>query len=290
MAQSIKFAIALMFFVVADFALLYNSKVIQNEHEVLEREVQVLATDLELTLSRLRLTSNELAYALGKRGKDFSAQEVVDMLTAASDESNAVAAVIFFDKTGQQQATSVKDAPPGIRVEDREYFKEAAAGQQSTWFGPYMGRNTGLKTYSFVNAVRINGEFGGVLVSSMGVDHLNQICARTMLGTDTALVVRAGAKIVAGCGIDTEVLSGLESKPNVVPNFDLSDLKAGRFDIDGVSYYVKPVRESGGLSIVAFTAQRSIRFDLYSKTALDSILFALALGLFILLDRKTLVI
>ncbi|MGE5768896.1 MAG: ATP-binding protein [Betaproteobacteria bacterium] len=109
--------------------------------------------------------------------------------------------LIIFDREGNQRFISTYFPPPRINVRDRPYFVMLEAGQQSSTFGPYVGRNSGRYTYAL--AQRINdrqGRFAGAVFAAIEPAYFHEFCWENRLTEEfESVMVNAKGVIVASC-------------------------------------------------------------------------------------------
>jgi hypothetical protein len=150
-----------------------------------------------ITFTQARSATEAVATAASGRWHGWSSQFVYDVLHAAAQEP--IRHVLMFDANGDQRAVSFSETAPALNVADRPYFKAAASGTQTAWFGPYLGRNTGRNSFAYVARIEdADGNFDGIVVTAMDVATLELLCAAALSpGVGLSIAHSSGEQVVS---------------------------------------------------------------------------------------------
>ena len=104
------------------------------------------------------------------RGWDYLAKRHAKSLPQLRD-------LIVFDRDGLQRYISTYFPTPRINVRDRPYFIALKAGQRSTTYGPYIGRNSGRYTYALARRIDdAERKFAGVAFAAIETGYFQDFC------------------------------------------------------------------------------------------------------------------
>lgn len=115
--------------------------------------------------------------------------------------------ILVFDKNGIQQHASFTDSPARLDITDREYFQALKAGKEETYFGPYVGRNTGRYSYAIARRLEDKkGDFDGLILLVMAAEFMNQECQKQLIYTNSSMALLApNGKIISACGQKNDI-------------------------------------------------------------------------------------
>lgn len=108
----------------------------------------------------------------------------------------------IYDEGGDLYANSFTYPFKSVNVKDRQYFKDARAGLDRLYFGPYYGRVIDKWSYSVIRRLtKADGSFNGVLVGTMGLHYFADFCKDINIseGADT-YIISPDDLIIVQCG------------------------------------------------------------------------------------------
>ena len=109
--------------------------------------------------------------------------------------------LVVFDREGNQRFISTYFPTPRLNISDREYFKALAEGQDTTSFGPFVGRISGRYTYTLTR--RINNDqrrFSGIAFAAIEPAYMQDFCWSNRLADDfETVLINSKGRIVASC-------------------------------------------------------------------------------------------
>lgn len=135
-------------------------------------------------------------------GKNWSLQQGHDFLKKHLTRSlPQIRALYLFNADGDQRFASLNASAPTVNVKDRPYFAALHDGAERTFYGPYIGRNSGQASYAVAHRLESTEKnFVGVLLASTETNYFEELCwsTRPFAEFESALVNAEGL-IVAPC-------------------------------------------------------------------------------------------
>lgn len=258
--------------------------------EKLDRETQLFVEYVGVALHSTALSTQDAVHDLEKVGwKSLHAEEIQKILADRLPSTLGTRHMLVFDENGIQRATSFGPPVKGLDVSDRPYFERLQAGEEALWYGPYVGRTTKFASYAYVKALHDRaGKFDGFVLGIVGSEQLNTLCAHSITSNLTRTVlVSSDNKIVAWCGVDSELASAKESKVGDIFQ-EFTSLNPQPVTLsDNRLITVKPVVNSGSLSVVSEVSIRNHRLAYVKHMLLDILAYLAALVFLLVPIRKS---
>ena len=135
-------------------------------------------------------------------GKNWSLQQGHDFLKKHLTRSlPQIRALYLFNAEGDQRFASPNASTPTVNIKDRPYFIALHNGAERTFYGPYIGRNSGQASYVVTHRLEsTEKKFIGALLASVEINYFEEFCwsARPFADFESVLVNAEGL-IIAPC-------------------------------------------------------------------------------------------
>lgn len=166
--------------------------IMMSEHTA--RAFEAVDTLLRETSTDLTRNRREWENWDERRGWEYIAQRHSRAMPQLRD-------LIIFDRYGNQRFISSYLPAPRINVKDRPYFKAIDDGAESSYFGPYVSRNTGNYTYGLARRLaNESGRFSGIVFAAIEPSYFQDFCWPNRLSDEfEAVLITARGEIVASC-------------------------------------------------------------------------------------------
>lgn len=225
----------------------------------LNNESRLLTDQINMAVAHTALTADALTMSLETRKWHTSPNQRLQTFLSSNVYEDFIRHIMIFDKAGIQRSTSFADYIPNLNISDRPYYKLVMEGEDGFWFGPFIGRTTQLPSYGYVRALHDDKQnIEGLLLTVLSVEYLNQICARSVTGERTeALIVTEDGSVVAGCGLDAEVIAKQ-------PHFSAVFMEGHTIELQP-----RPATEIGGHLVTVSDVSKSGKLKLLVAIDLD---------------------
>lgn len=201
--------------------------------------------------------------------------------------------IAVYSAKGTTEGSSLSVFPKIVDISDRVYFKNASSGKQKLYYGPFIGRLSGVWTYASIRRLSTSdGIFDGVLLVAVSLEHLSSICNSILRDTDLqTFILNSDNKILIQCNNHSVVVSktDIDFHASVLGGKDVKILNTGipsRSETSNELFFSSELQNGSGIKIISLISKDSLNASSSSihveSTLVVSYIIIAYLGMFTL--------